>query len=160
VCVLQWKGFSIYGLVEAQVGGDIYSQTAAWGYSENQGRTALSDQAGVPDELKKPTVYNNAVGQALSDTFIFDGTFYKLRELAVKYSFNQNQLGGIFGGILKKLSIGFIGRNLWTIDNYDQGFDPEVGQDGGEAGSAVISKVDGFLYPNFKSLSGTLEFNF
>ncbi|MCG8607552.1 hypothetical protein MJD09_21535, partial [bacterium] len=109
----QWKGFSIYGLLEAQVGGDIYSQTAAWGYSENQGRTALSDMAGVPDELKKPTAYNNAVGQSESDTFIFDATYYKLRELSVKYTFNRNQLSGVFGGLLKSLSIGFIGRNLF-----------------------------------------------
>ena len=49
-----YKGFSLYTLFDAQVGGDLYSQTIAWGYGveQNQGK---ADQTGRADHLKKPT---------------------------------------------------------------------------------------------------------
>jgi hypothetical protein len=148
-----WKGFNIYGLVDAQVGGEIYSQTIAWGHSIEQAQEA-ADMFGVSDELKKPTRY---FGRSGRDRFVFDGGYIKLRELSVKYSFNRNQLSGLFGGILNKVSVGIVGRNLFTIDDYDQGYDPEVGIVGDSGGSAVITKIDAFRYPNFRTFTGVLE---
>ena len=153
-----WKGFSIYGLLDAQVGGDVWSLTEQWGYGI-EARSAQVDQAGKAEELKKPVRYYRLL-QSAEDTFVFDGSFVKLRELAIKYTFKRNQLSGLFGGILNKLSIGFIGRNLFSFDNYDRGTDPEVGvrSSDDQGGSAVVSRYDAFNYPNFKVFSGILEF--
>ncbi|MCG8605889.1 SusC/RagA family TonB-linked outer membrane protein [bacterium] len=157
-----WKGFSFYGLVDAQVGGDIYSQTVDWGFSVEQAQED-ADMFGVPDRLKKPTRYWQGGNE---DNFIFDGSYVKIRELSVKYSFNRNQLSGVFGGLLNKVSLGIVGRNLFTFDNYHQGYDPEVGIVGNDSGgsdnggSAVITKIDAFRYPNFRTFTGILEIEF
>lgn len=156
----RWKGISVYGLFDAQVGGDVFSRTEWWGFGIEQ-RSAEADQTGKSDETKKPTRYYN-LSSGTTDRFVFDGSFVKLRELSVKYSFNKNQLSGIFGGLLNKVSIGVIGRNLFSIDNYDRGSDPEVGIVGGtsDAGSAVVARIDSFNYPNFRSFTGILEIEF
>ncbi len=153
----KWKGFSIYGLLESQVGGDVWSLTEQWGYGIEQ-RSANVDQTGKSDELKKPTRYYDWVQDA-EDSFVFDGSFIKLRELSVKYTFKRNQLSGIFGGLLDKLSIGVVGRNLFSIDNYDRGTDPEVGvsSSNDQGGSAVVTRYDAFNYPNFRTLTGFIE---
>ncbi|MCG8603510.1 hypothetical protein MJD09_00720, partial [bacterium] len=162
----EWKGFSFYGLLDSQVGGDIYSHTVQWGLGVEQAQEA-ADQTDKPDELKKPTLYYDELADQ-RDVVVFDGSYVKVRELSVKYSFNRNQLGGLFGGLLNKVSIGIVGRNLFTFDNYNQGYDPEVGistrtaaTDGSETGtSAVIGKIDSFSYPNFRTFTGVLELEF
>ncbi len=151
----EWKGFSVYGLLDSQVGGDLYSRTIQWGYSVEMNQ-AGADMTGVADAHKKPTVYWNRESQTAN--FIYDASYIKLRELSVKYSFKQDQLKGIFGGLFKKVSVGIIGRNLLTFDNYDEGYDPEVGTTGDQGGSAVVTKIDAFRYPNFRSFTGILEF--
>ncbi len=155
-----WKGFNLYTLFDAQVGGDIYSQTVAWGYGVEFAQEE-ADQSGKSDELKKPTSYFSGTA---NDKFVFDGSYVKLRELALRYTFKRNQLQGIFGGLLNKISVGVVGRNLLTWDNFDQGYDPEVGVStrggGGTDSSAAIAKIDSFNYPNFRTYSGFLEFQF
>ncbi|MFQ5823242.1 MAG: SusC/RagA family TonB-linked outer membrane protein [bacterium] len=156
----QWKGFSVYALLDAQIGGDIYSETGQWGFSEFT--IAENDQAGKPEGLKKPTLYYSRLYSTLTPNshFVDTGEYLKVRELSVRYSFNRSQLSGIFGGILNKLTIGVVGRNLFTFTGYHQGYDPEVGITGGDGGSAVLSRVDAFRYPNFRSFTGVLEFEF
>jgi len=153
---LDWRKFSVYALFDAQVGGDVYSRTEQWGFGIEQ-RSGEADQAGKSDATKKPTRYYNQSG-GTSERFIFDGSFVKLRELSVKYTFDETQLRGVLG--LNKLSLGVIGRNLFSWDNYDRGTDPEVGISSGSTGSAVISKIDSFTYPNFRSFTGYLEIEF
>ena len=153
---LDWRKFSVYALFDAQVGGDVYSRTEQWGFGIEQ-RSAEGDQAGKSDANKKPTRYYNQSG-GTSERFIFDGSYVKLRELSVKYTFDQTQLKGVLG--LSKLSLGVIGRNLLSWDNYDRGTDPEVGISTGSTGSAVISKIDSFTYPNFRSFTGYFEIEF
>lgn len=154
---LEWKGFSFYGLVESQVGGDVWSLTEQWGYGIEQ-RSAHVDQTGKAEGLKKPTRYYDWVQDA-EDPFVFDGSYIKLRELSVKYTFNKNQLSGLFGGLFNKLSVGIVGRNLFSIDNYDRGTDPEVGVslNNDQGGSSVVSRYDAFNYPNFRTFTGVLE---
>ena len=156
----EWKGFSVYGLVDSQVGGDIFSQTVEWGYGVEFAQ-AEADQTGKPDALKKPTSY---LRRTSDSHFIYDGSYVKLRELSLKYSFDRNQLSGLFGGLLSKLSFGIVGRNLLTWDNFDQGYDPEVGVStrggGGTDSNAAIAKIDSFQYPNFRTFTGILEVEF
>ena len=86
--------------------------------------------------------------------------------MSLKYGFNRNQLKGIFGGLLNKVSFGIVGRNLLTWDNFDQGYDPEVGVStrssgsSGDDSSAAIAKIDSFQYPNFRTFTGILELEF
>ena len=60
-------------------------------------------------------------------------------------------------GINNRMSVAFTGRNLLTFTNYT-GYDPEVGSSSdNEGGSSVLTRIDGFTYPNFKTYTLTLE---
>ena len=54
------------------------------------------------------------------------------------------------------VTVSFSGRNLWTLTDYS-GLDPEVGIAGGNGGSSVLARYDGFTYPNFRTYALTLE---
>ncbi|MCI0432925.1 MAG: SusC/RagA family TonB-linked outer membrane protein [Gemmatimonadetes bacterium] len=149
---VQWRGFNLFALVDGTFGGDIYNNTRQWAYRDNT--HADYDQFGRPDELKKPVTYYQRVYRTNSRTswFVEDGSYVKLRELSLQYSFNRNQLGGLFGGLgMERLTVGLIGRNLWTITDYT-GFDPEVG--------SIRAAFDGFDYPNFRTFTIKMDVQF
>lgn len=156
----RWKGVSVYGLMDAQVGGDVYNQTYQWAFRDS--RSIEYDQSGKPDELKKPNTYYRALYSTRNPTshFVEDGGYLKLRELSVRYSFNKRQLSGVLGGFLNNVSVGFIGRNLFTFFTDYRAFDPEVGIGGGQGGSAAVNRFDNFGYPNYRTYNAVLEFEF
>ncbi|RMD94904.1 MAG: SusC/RagA family TonB-linked outer membrane protein [Calditrichaeota bacterium] len=156
---LRYKGITFYVLMDAQIGGKIYNNTRQWGLREL--KLGEADQFGKPDELKKPGAYYAVLYDvnAVNSHFVEDATYLKIRELRLSYSFNRSQLKGIFGGLLNKLTIGFVGENLFTFTGY-KGYDPEVGLVFGELGSSVISRYDAHGYPNFRTFSGLIEFEF
>ena len=146
---LQWKGLHLYGLVNAKVGGDIYNNTRQWGYRDKT--HAAYDQSEKPDELKKPVNYYLELYKTnnVTSEFVEEGSYVKLRELALNYTFNRDQIQRWLGGLgMESVSVGVVGRNLLTFTNY-YGFDPEVG--------STSNPYDGFGYPNFRNY--TLNFN-
>jgi hypothetical protein len=174
---VQWKGFSAYALLSSQVGGDVYNFTRQWSYRD--GRHRDQDEFGKPDAEKKINTYYETLYDATNknDHFVEDGTFLKLRELSLSYTFDRARLNDLLGAsnVLNRLSISLVGRNLLTFTDYS-GFDPEVGSsDGGEAGTAensnnpdtqpstgdaTLYRVDNFDYPPFRTITGRLEFQF
>lgn len=150
--------FTIYALFDWKNGGDIYSLTNQWMYRDN--RSADMDQFGKPENEKKAVDYYKALYNVntYNNHFVYDGSYVKLRELAIYYNVNKNMLGNVFNGFIKSLRIGFTGRNLLTITQYP-GFDPEVGSTEGN-GDNTIQAWDEFSYPNYRTLSGTIEIKF
>ncbi|MDZ7362786.1 MAG: SusC/RagA family TonB-linked outer membrane protein [candidate division KSB1 bacterium] len=155
----RWKNVHVYTVLDAQIGGDIYNQTVQWGLREN--KLGIVDQAGKPDELKKPGLYYQVLYNvnATNSHFVEDGTYLKLRELAVTYTFQQKALSRVFGGLMERLSIGVVGRNLLTFTDYT-GYDPETGSNAFSIGNAAVARIDDFGYPNFRTLTGIIEFDF
>jgi len=151
----RYKNFSIYTLLDAQIGGDIYNMTRQWPYRDNASPDMV--QAGRPEENKKPLQYYNTLYNVAqpSSHFVEDGTFLKLRELAVRYTFDRSQLQPLFGGWLSRLTVGVIGRNLLTFTDYS-GFDPEIGF----TQEAVTFRYDSFQYPNYRTITGVIEIEF
>lgn len=158
----RWKGLTAYMLWNTQVGGDVYNFTKQWAYRD--GRHEDQDQSGKSDGLKKPAQYYEALydATATNDHFIEDGTYLKLRELSLGYTFGRQQLQSIFGNALHAVSINLIGRNLLTFTDYS-GWDPDVGdttQNGTAGGDATLYRVDNFDYPKFRTFTGKIEFQF
>ena len=83
---VSWKGFQFYGLLDTQMGGNIYNQNNQRSYQYN--RSSDVDQTGKPDSLKKTVDYYALVynGNAIEDWFVEPGGFVKLRELSVQVS--------------------------------------------------------------------------
>lgn len=154
----KWKGLTFYALIDAQIGGDIYNNTRQWAYREL--RHVDNDQAGKPEGEKKPITYYASLYDAnsINSHFVEEGTYAKLREISLQYSFDRVALGKVFGGFLAnvfhRITVGVIGRNLLTLSNYS-GFDPEVG-----AGDATLMRIDAFGYPQYRTFTGILELEF
>lgn len=62
------------------------------------------------------------------ESFVEDGSFVKLRELALSYTFKPKNIG------FQSVRVSFVGRNLISWDNYT-GFDPEVNTTGQSNGT-------------------------
>jgi TonB-linked SusC/RagA family outer membrane protein len=159
---LQWGGLSVYGLLDSSHGFDIYNQPLQWGTFKRY--SGIMDQTDVPEAERKPIGYFDALygvsGLEPSSVFVEDGSFWKLRELSASYRFGAEQLTGIPGlQRFSSISLSLSGRNLITWTDY-RGYDPEVGRGGGNTGSAVLARVDGYQYPNFRTLTAALELVF
>jgi TonB-linked SusC/RagA family outer membrane protein len=149
-----WKGLQVYGLFDMWVGGNVYNSLKQRLYQWY--RSAEEDQVGKPEELKKPVRYYDELyaGNDENDWFVEDGGFLKLRELSVKYRFGPQQLGPLSRLGTRGISVGLIGRNLFTITDYT-GYDPEILDED----NATVRR-EGFVYPNFRTFTGTIEIEF
>jgi TonB-linked SusC/RagA family outer membrane protein len=158
----RWKNFNLYALLDGEFGAEVYNQTRAYAYRDN--RSGDTDQGSKPDSQKKSLDYYQDLYNvnANSSHFVEDGTFVKVREASLRYTFDQNTVQNLFGAIgIDGLSVNLIGRNLLTITDY-MGYDPEVGTGAGGSGggSEAIGRVDNFGYPNFRSFTAALEIIF
>jgi len=160
---INFGGFSVYGLLDAVQGFDVYNQPLQWAIFANT--AGLYDQSDVAEADRKPVGYfaqQYAVsgGLAPSTLFVEDGSFVKLRELAFRYHFGESQLSRLPGiSSLSGLTLSLLGRNVHTWTDY-RGFDPEVGKSTGATGSAALGRVEGYQYPNFRTWTLGVEVNF
>jgi TonB-linked SusC/RagA family outer membrane protein len=157
-----WHKVTLYGLLEWVQGISVYNVPQQWGVFRNL--------AGVMDQTGKATVDRKPIGYygwmyglttlTPDSYFVQDGSFAKLREVSLQYRFGRDQLARI--GFLRSfegISISLIGRNLFTFTGYN-GYDPEVGSNGGETGSAALARIDGYQYPNFRSFTAAITVNY
>lgn len=156
-------GFSVYGLLEYLPGISVYNQPQQWAVFRNT--AGIEDQTGITDPAKKKPIgyYGDlygVVGLTPVNYFVQDASFAKLREVSLRYRFGRDQLAGIsFLRAFDGITLSLIGRNLLSFDSYN-GYDPEVGRNGGDTGSAAIARVDGYDYPNFRNFTASIEVNF
>lgn len=148
---ISWRNFQLYGLVDANVGGQVYNQTNQRMYQ--WARSGDVDQAGKRQELKKPIEYyvNLYAANDPTDYFVEDAGFVKLRELSLKYRFGQQLTGLLSSFGASDASVSLIGRNLFTWTDY-KGYDPEVG--------GAIVRLDSFDYPRYRTFTGSFEIVF
>jgi TonB-linked SusC/RagA family outer membrane protein len=148
---VNWRNFSLYGLVDMQRGGQIYNQTNQRMYQ--WGRSADVDQVGKAQELKKPVEYYIALYAANdpTDYFVEDASFVKLREMSLRYRFGSRMRGVLNRFGASGASFALVGRNLMTFTNY-KGYDPDVG--------GAIIRIDSFDYPRYRTITGSFELTF
>lgn len=165
---VRWKRFTVYALVDASIGQDIWNQGFHWAHLDFISSDV--DQAGKSVQTAKPIGYywrtspvdgftglGGFYDQLLPNNYtVEDASYAKLRELLVSY--HLGPVGG-FGD----WEVSLVGRNLWTITGY-RGFDPEVGISGGNqlqsASSSAINAVDAFTFPNTRTFTIGLSSSF
>ena len=168
---LQWKHFSAYALVDWVKGGNIYNGTRQWAFGTavvdriyDQSSKPAVDCTSTTDPThcpystgKKPTGYYTQLYNSINpiDLFVENGTYVKVKEINVSYTFSRDQVQRLGFGI-NSLRVGVIGRNLFTFTKYS-GYDPEVA---GLTGDPFSFRWDGFSYPNFRTFTGFMEINF
>ncbi len=156
---LTYKNFLLRFLIDARIGGELYSGTDSG--LDNSGVTVRTlqyrDEGIVIDGVKEDgtpnatsisaqTYWNSYAGVA--ENYIFDQTNVRLRELSFMYQLPNKFLNKTF---IKNASIGLTGRNIFFIYRALDNFDPE--------GSASTSNyAQGVLFYNMPT-TRSLGFN-
>ena len=148
---VRWRNLSAFVLVDAQVGGDVYNRTKQRMYQYY--RSADVDQAGKAEGDRKPLEYYDALyyGNNVNSRFVEPGGFLKLRELSLRYTLGSRALAPLTRLGARGASVALIGRNLLQFTDFT-GYDPEVG--------TVVRRVDDFVYPRFRTVTGTVQLEF
>ena len=147
--------FTLFFLLNWKSGGDIYNYS--YQYTFRDQRAIEYDQSGKPDSEKKSVFYydNFYDGTGINSYFVEDGSYLKLREISLYYTFDERQLNSFLGGLFKEVRIGFQSRNVLTFTNY-RGYDPEVA-----SGTDLTNfPFDNFGYPNYRTYTGSIQLNF
>jgi len=155
---VQWKTVSVTAQLNWVKGGEIYNLTRQWPF--NEFRDAVIDQRGKPQDQRKPTTYYSAFYNNFdaNDYFVENGTYLRLRELAVNVQIPKSWLAKVYGlSELASARLGVVGQNLWTKTNYS-GYNPDVSGPGG--GNPFGYRVDYFTYPAYRTVKFVLDINY
>ncbi len=171
-----YKNWNLYFLWDARQGLEKYNQfsnfMAAFGigdYTVNRDQTITFDgvladgtpnakpvylgQGIGPDGVDYTNGYYRNVYRGISENFVEDASWVRLRTATLSYSLPATLLQGSF---IKNLNLAFTGNNLLLFTKYG-GFDPESSST--EAGSNV-NGFAGFTYPAMRSYIFTLNIGF
>ncbi|MFZ0282044.1 MAG: SusC/RagA family TonB-linked outer membrane protein [Bacteroidales bacterium] len=141
-------------------GGGHLIEGAVYGKVNTDGTVAYLDAAGAASATPvENTTYapGNTYGYdyyKMHELSLFDGSFVKLREVSIGYSFNQigflNKIG------LSSLDLALVGRNLWIIHKNIPDLDPEVSSSAGNTSVGAESNA----IPSTRSYGFNLRVNF
>ena len=99
----------------------------------------------------------------VSDRYVEDGSYLRLKSVALGYSLPSTTLDSFIGGALSKFRLYISAQNLFTITDYS-GYDPEIGPSLGigatNGNSNTEIGVDRGQYPQSKSLLVGLQIQF
>jgi hypothetical protein len=164
---VSWKKFSLYGMLDRSVGNSLFNQELHWSLGDFN--VAEEDQHGKTVQTAKPLGYYwrgvppegpaSGVGGFYdviggNNHTVEDGSFTKLREASLSYD-----IGRIPGVSFGQWSATLTGKNLYTWTDF-KGWDPEVGSDAGNLGSAALVAVAAFQYPPRRTFTFTLNSRF
>lgn len=157
---LIYKDFDLNFFFQGSVGGDIYNLTAVQLYNgDSNGLTDLLN-AWTPENTDTDIPRAAIRGRELSSRFVEDGSYLRLKNIALGYNLPTKLMEKIgFGAGRLSLS----GQNLLTITNYS-GLDPEVSYfgSGGESrgDDNVVQGHDFGNYPNLRSITFGINLKF
>jgi TonB-linked SusC/RagA family outer membrane protein len=157
----RYKRLTAFALLDATVGKNVWNIARQWSLGDFMHRDA--DQAGKTVADARPIGYyfravsTGGIGGlydvlAPNNNTVEDASFVKVREVSVGY-----RIGSIAG--IGNWTASLIGRNLLTFSKY-KGFDPEVGNAGGQLGSGVLNAIDAFVFPNLRQFTFSLNTSF
>lgn len=151
----RYRHFNVHALFDGQKGGKIYNFSKQWMFQDL--RSGDMDQAGKDSASKIAQGFYSAGlynGLNANDYFVENGGYMKLRELSVAYTMDERLVQKIGFGRATGAKLALIGRNLYTWTKYT-GFDPDV-----TSGGDFNYRIDGFKYPNFRTITAQVELQF
>lgn len=174
---LRYKNWNLSFMFDTQQGLEKWNQLdnfmAAFGiakYTENRNETivfpgVLADgspntkkvwlgQGVGPDGVDYTAGYYRNVYRGVSEQFVQDASWIRLRTVNVSYNLPEKWLKNT---IVKNASLAFTGNNLWLSTKYN-GFDPESSD--AISGDLAGSSQAGFTYPPIRSFLFSLNVSF
>lgn len=141
---LQYKNWSLSFLLDFKLGAKIFSNTNLMLYNTGlhrntlegrgedgkgmiTGQGVMKDENGnyVPNNIKvtAQTYWRSITTNNISEEFIYNANFLKLRELSLGYTFPKSLLQR--QNLIKAATVSLVARNLWTIVKHTDNIDPE-----------------------------------
>lgn len=163
-----YKNFSLSFLIDIRKGGDIINATASAMFSsglhksleENRNKVMVFDgEVETADGFKTNDQqvvldddYFQFTYRTVGENFVEDGSWLKLRYIALTYSFTglAERVG------MERLDFTATGRNLFMLAKYSGG-DPEKDFQGSAVGGPGTTGLDNFNVPTTQGLTFTLR---
>ena len=147
-----FRGFDLAFNFNGVSGNKVYDNTA----NSNFYKLRLSKGINTtPEAIANPEEsVNNAA--PVSSRYLKDGSYFRLNNLSLGYSFNTRALG--INRWISGLRLSATGQNLFLITNYD-GYDPEVNTDRTINGISSYG-IDYLSYPKARSVIFGLNVTF
>ncbi len=142
---LAWKGIDLYMLWQGTIGNDIFDGTRRIDISNtNLPSYMLNRWTGEGTSDKYPRfVLGDSVNWVASDLYVYDGSYARLKNIQLGYTFPEKWTNKIF---VSRLRIFAAAENLLTFTKY-HGFDPEISSGGTSLG------IDRGVYPQARTIS-------
>lgn len=147
-----YKGFNLYLLFNARLGGIVISKTQAaldkYGVSKRSAESRDANGVELGNILVDPRTFYDVVYN-LDSYNTYSATNVRLQQASIGYTFNKELLGGN----IKNLSLSIIGTNLWMIYNKAP-YDPELTASTGYLGQGF----DYFMLPSLRNIGVSVKF--
>lgn len=159
-----FKNFSLNVLIDAKLGGQLYSATNAYAYNSGLQKETLNgrvdginvsgvDQNGDAfDSTILAQNYYQGIAFNITDEFVYDASFIKLRQLIFGYSLPQSMIENT---PFQSVSLSFVARNLLLLYSNVPNVDPESSYNNGNA-----QGLEMFGVPTARSFGFNLLVNF
>ena len=161
----QYNDFNLRFLIDARIGGQIYSATSSYldaaGVSERSLQfreegvvlDAINEATGAPNTERITAQQYWGRMSGIASNYVYDQTNVRLREFSLSYNFAPDLVGG-YG--LNSASIGIIGRNLFFFYKEAEDIDPDSSIGTGLTGQGISLNN----LPTIRSLGVNLNIKF
>ncbi len=148
-----WKGIDFAVDFLGQRGNKVFNSKKTFRFSVYNWEKSFFDRwtEENPSDTE-PRITNGGHNYRVSDRYLEDGSFFRLRSISLGYSLPQELLSK---ARISKFRVFVIGNNVWTQQNYS-GYSPEFPN----AGSPFEVGLDNGGYPIAKSWQGGVEIMF
>lgn len=135
----EYKGFDLRADFNGTLGNEIYNAKKQTRFNTYNFETSYLDRwTGEGTSNTEPRVTNGNHNYEVSDRFVEDGSFLRLRNIQVGYNFSEVALNKIK---VQNFRVYLSGTNVFTWTKYS-GYTPEIG-----GGNVLGTGYDSGLYP-------------
>ncbi len=138
-----YKGFDLGLNFNGVSGNQIYNHTTMSLFN----RGNLASSFNTTDFAVEFDNEANTNSNEVSTRYLEEGSFLRLNNATLGYTYDFNQIG--LGNLIQSIRLSFTGQNLFVITDYS-GFDPEVNTGLTSAGIQTFG-IDRFTYPTART---------
>jgi hypothetical protein len=149
---ISFKDFALSFFIQGSQGNDILNvnainNTIDYGYGLNMPEEVYSNHWSPTDTRAKYPLISRGVTAKISNRFIEDGSYMRLKNIQLAYNLPVRKLKSDW---IRNIQVYISGQNMLTLTKYSW-FDPEVNARGGSNSTSL--GYDWYSYPTSKSVT-------
>lgn len=163
---LSYKGFDLNVMLQGVAGNQVFHANKITNYQMKyyNGNGIINGVKDIVNHWTPGSGINNQPGLKFVDAngnyanassfFVENGSFMRVRNVVLGYSFHPEVIRRITANTFKGIRVYVTAQNLLTLTGYT-GFDPEIGST-----NPLNSGIDTGVYPQPRTFSGGININF